>query len=282
MKLRHPRLHLPCWLAAGIAVALALAARAELTKAIQIRSLSHAEAKSGLPVKLRGTVTFIEGPRAVFVQDETAGTFFRPDRPDKLRPGDVLEVTGNTHSGVYLPGIGLASYQILGHGPLPAAVAATYDDLLSGRFHYQRVAIEGIARSLVPFDEGRSLLRVDLGFRIVDVRVDAVLEEESGILDSRVRVVGLAAGGINNRRQLVQPYLRSRDATEIIVLEPAVAEKDVPRVAASDLLTFRVTGQGSHRVRIDGVVTACPSRMLVFVRSGQTAFGVRFFAPTTV
>ncbi|MSU49726.1 MAG: sensor histidine kinase [Opitutus sp.] len=253
-----------------------------LTKAIEIRSLSFDEARTGLAVRLRGTVTFIEGSGAVFVQDETAGSFFRPEKPDQLRPGDIVEVTGRTQPGNYLPGIALAPYRIIGHGPLPAAVTVGHDDLTSGRYHYQRVAIEGIARSVTPVSEGHSVLRVDVASRIVEVWLDAGIEDEGVIVDSRVRVEGLAAGGINRRRQLVQPYLRTRDDSEITVLEPAVPEAAVPRIAASNLLTFRVAGQGNHRIRIDGVVTACPSKVLVFVRNGQTAFGLRFFSPTTV
>jgi signal transduction histidine kinase len=268
-------------LAAALIAALP-AVPAELTKAIQVRSLAYDEARTGLEARIRGTVTFIEGPGAVFVQDDTAGTFFRPDPSATLRPGDIVEVTGRTQPGNYLPGIALAPYRIIGHGPLPPAVRAGYDDLMSGRYHYQRVAIEGIARSVTPVGEGRSVLRVDVGTRIVEAWVDVGIEDESAIVDSRVRVEGLAAGGINRRRQLVQPYLRTRDSSEITVLEPAAPEADVPRVAAANLLTFRVTGQGNHRIRIEGIVTACPSRTQVFVRSGQTAFGLQFIAPTTV
>jgi len=303
VRLRHPRLPLqssparpasaaslrshrlarawPAALLAGLAVTQGAFA-AELTKAIQVRSLSSDDARTGLEARLRGTVTFIEGPGAVFVQDDTAGTFFRPEPANKLRPGDVVEVTGRTQPGNYLPGIGLAPYRIIGHGPLPPAVPAGYDDLMSGRYHYQRVAIEGIARSVTPVGEGRSVLRVDVGARIVEAWVDIGIEDESAIVDSRVRVEGLAAGGINRRRQLVQPYLRTRDSSEITVLDSAPPEADVPRVAAANLLTFRVTGQGNHRIRIEGIVTACSSRTQVFVRSGQTAFGLRFMAPTAV
>jgi len=254
----------------------------ELTQAIQVRSLSYDEARSGRDARLRGTVTFIEGPGAVFIQDETAGTFFRPEQLDKLRPGDIVEVAGRTQPGNYLPGIALSPYRIVGHGPLPPAVAAGYDDLMSGRYHYQRVAIEGIGRSVTPVGEGRSILRVDVGGRIVEAWIDTGIDDEAALVDSRIRVEGLAAGGINRRRQLVQPYLRTRDQREITILERAVPEADVPRVSAADLHTFRVTGQGNHRIRIAGVVTACPSRTQVFVRSGPMAFGLRFIAPTQV
>lgn len=270
------------FLLAGLVITAAAARGAELTTALQVRSLSFDDAKSGIPTRLRGTVTFIEGPGAVFVQDETAGTFFRPERLGSLRPGDIVEVTGATQPGSYLPGLGLSSYRVVGHGPLPPAATVGYDGLISGRYHYQRVAIEGIVRSVMPVGESRSVLRLDAGSRIVEAWVDAGIDDEAAIVDSRVRIEGLAAGGINRRRQLVQPYLRTRDSSEISVLEPAAPDDRVPRVAATDLLTFRVAGQGNHRVRVEGVVTAAVSKVLVFVRSGQTAFSLRFNIPTTV
>ena len=278
------------WLARGLALAglaalATLGVGAELTTALQVRSLSFDEAKSGLPARLRGTVTFIEGPGAVFLQDETAGTFFRPDRPGPLRPGDIVEVTGATQPGSYLPGLGASAYRIVGHGPLPPAVTVGYDSLMSGRYHYQHVALEGIVRSVTPASESRSVLRIDADSRIVEAWVDAGIDDDDALVDSRVRVEGLAAGGINRRRQLVQPYLRTQDSTRITELEPAVPDDRVPRVAAADLLTFRVAGQGeqrNHRVRVEGIVTASFSRVLVFIRSGQTAFSLRFNTPTTL
>jgi signal transduction histidine kinase len=254
--------------------------RAELTQAIEIRSLSYEEAEAGLDVRIRGTVTFIEGPNAVFVQDETAGTFFRPAPGDELRPGAIVEVTGKTHAGRYLPGIALAPYQIIGYGPLPPAVPVGYDDLTGGRYHYQRVAIEGIVRSVVPDGEGRSVLRIAMGSAIVEARVDSGIEDESAIVDSRVRAEGLAAGGINRRRQLVQPYLRLRSNEEITVLRPAVPESEIPHVLAADLATFSLAGHENHRVKISGVVTARPSAFQMFIRSDGTPLGVRFSAPT--
>jgi hypothetical protein len=180
----------------------AVPVRPMLTKAIEIRSLSIDEARTGIPVLIRGTVTFVLPPSAVFVQDETAGTFFRPAPGAQLRPGDVVEVTGNTHAGIYLPGISLAPYRIIGHGPLPPAVPVGYDDLMGGRVHYQRVAIEGVARSVTADGEGRSILRLALGSHIVEAWVDGGIDEEHAIVDSRVRVEGLAAGGGNSYNRI--------------------------------------------------------------------------------
>lgn len=71
----RPALH-----GAVLAVLLALftgGARGQLSTALQVRSLNFAEAESGRAVDLTGVVIFADPPGTVFVQDATAGTFFR-------------------------------------------------------------------------------------------------------------------------------------------------------------------------------------------------------------
>jgi len=143
-------------------------AAAELSRAIDIRTLPYERSLEKMPVNITATVGFIESSGTVFVQDVTAGTHlhFKPGRND-LRIGDQVRVKGTTTAGLYFPGIDVTELQILGHGAPPAAEPATYDDLASGRFHYQRVVVEGLGRTMTPLDENRSLLRLAMGSRCV-------------------------------------------------------------------------------------------------------------------
>lgn len=245
-----------------------------LTKAIEVRSLSVADAQKSLPAKLRGTVIFIERT-AIFLQDETSTTFFRPTEINSVKPGDEIEVEGLTRMGLYLPGLGESTYRVLRPGVLPPGIRANYDDLVSARHHYQRVAIEGVVRSVTPMDEGRTLLRLAMGSRVLDVRVEMPPERERSLVDCRVRIQGLAAGYHNERRQLVQAHLRVIDWSEVTVLDPAPPVEDVPKISAAELLAFRVTGKGERRVRIDGVVTAVFPGGHIFLRQDDAAFGMR-------
>ncbi len=107
--------------------AAAPAPAAVLTSAREVRALSPEEAKEQRPVKLRAVVNATDPGRTIFVQDATGGTFInRSGAVTDVTPGDVLEVEGVT-----------------------AAVPVTYDDLLGGKWHYHRVAIGGVVRSLV-------------------------------------------------------------------------------------------------------------------------------------
>lgn len=264
----------------GAVLALLLVAPAGaqvLTKAIEVRSLTPAQAQQSLEVHLHGTVVFVE-VSAVFVQDETSTTFFRPERPGVARPGDEIEVQGLTRMGLYLPGLGPAMPRILRHGEVPPGIPATYDDLVSARFHYQRVAVEGVVRSVTPMDEGRSMLRLAMGSRVIDARIDVPPERERSLVDSRVRIQGLAAGYHNERRQLVQAHLRVTDWSDVTVLDVAPPAAEAPLVSAEELLAFSLAGRGEHRVRLAGVVTAAFPGDRAFLRQGDTAFGVRLDA----
>ena len=251
-----------------------------ITRAIEIRSLTPAEAESGIPVRLRGVVVFVDGVSSIFLQDETSTTFFRVHTPPLPAVGDEIELTGATRMGLYLPGVDYGTFKVLGRQPLPPGIPVQYDDLHFGRFHYQRVTAEGIVRSVIPINPGKGLIRLALGSRVFDVRVEASPPADHGLVDCRVRVTGLAAGLINTpRRQLVEPYIRVLDWNEIQVIAAAPRATDVPKISAEQLLAFNASGLGEQRVRIDGVVLAAFGADLVFLQQAERAFAVRFGRP---
>ncbi|MFO1486691.1 MAG: sensor histidine kinase [Verrucomicrobiaceae bacterium] len=233
-------------------------AAAELNRAIDIRTLPYERSLEKLPVDLTATIGFIESATTAFVQDDTAGTHlhFKPGRTD-LHVGDQVRIRGTTTAGLYFPGVDVTELVILGHAAPPAAVPAAYDDLATGRFHYQRVVVEGLGRTLTPLDENRSLLRLAMGSRVIEVRVDSPPESAPDIVDARLRITALAAGGINDRRQLVFPYLRVTDWSDVTITQPAKPFTEKPWVSVTNLLRF--TGkpdEAAQSVRVHGLVLA--------------------------
>jgi signal transduction histidine kinase len=171
--------------------------------------------------------------------------------------GDQIRIQGTTTAGLYFPGVDVASLQIIGHGDPPNAVPASYDDLATGRFHYQRIIVEGLGRTLTALDENRTLLRLAIGSRVLEVRIDAPLETAPALIDARLRITALAAGGINDRRQLVVPYIRVTDWKDVVVMTPAKPFTELPWVSVTNLLRF--TGkpdEAAQSVRIHGLVLA--------------------------
>jgi signal transduction histidine kinase len=265
------------------ALLLTVAAAAQervITRAIEIRALTPAEAESGIPVRLRGVVVFVDGVSSIFLQDETSTTFFRVRTPPLPAVGDEIELTGATRLGLYLPGVDYGTFRVLGRQPLPPGIPVHYDDLHFGRFHYQRVSAEGIVRSVIPVDPGKGLIRLALGSRVIDVRVESAPPADHGLVDCRVRVTGLAAGLINTpRRQLVEPYIRVLAWNEIEIIAAGPPAAEVPRISAEQLLAFNASGLGEQRVRMDGVVSAAFGADLVFLQQAERAFAVRFGRP---
>lgn len=259
----------------GLAAAGEVAA--QIDTALGVRSLPLEQALEGRAVKLQGTVILSEKVGTVFIQDATAGTFFRAVKPiTDIKEGDLVEVEGITAKGLYLTGIEKASFKILAHDQPITARPVNYDDLASGRFHYQCVQVEGIVRSVVEQDETRAVVRLAMGSRVLEVRVDVPAAGYENLVDSLVRVQGLAAGTINDMRQLVQPYVRISGWQALSVIQPAPAVDDLPLLPAANLLRFNPGGASGHRVRVGGTVTAVFDEGLAFIRDEDASVALSF------
>jgi len=253
---------------------------AQLGTALEVRSLDFEQATEGFEVELEGIVIFSDPPATAFLQDETAGTFFRLEGRPPPRAGARVRVRGHSFPGLYLPGVERTEFEVIGYEGLPAGREVDYDDLASGRYHYERVSLEGIVRSLRPDGEGVTLVRLATGARILEVRVEEIPPDEDRLSDSLVRVSGLAAGRINHRRQLVEPYLRCQDWGELEVLRPAPALGALRIISPEELMAFDVRGRAGHRVRVAGTVLASLPQGELFLRTGDTALGVRLSEPS--
>lgn len=246
-----------------------------LTRAAEVRALPVDRASAGAPVELEVVVGYVEPGSTVFVQDETGGTFFRPraGQGAAFLPGDRVRVKGVTVPGLYLPGIDAGEVRLLGKGAPPEPVSADFEDLARGRWHYQLVRVEGVGRRISALDENRTLLHVALGSRLVEVRVDAPPPADAALVDARLRITGLAAGGINDRRQLVFPYLRVGGWDGVEVARPAPELEKLPLIPAARLLIFAPAraDEMEHRVRLRGTVLAAFDDGRVFVRDEPAA-----------
>jgi len=275
-----------CWpgLLALCSVMAVSAETRPLRTALEVRALPPEEAEKGLPVEMRGTVIFVDVKiGSALIQDGTAGTYFRGDGLSELRVGDEVVVRGRTFPGMYLTGIEKATYEKLGHRKVPETSTVSYGDLLSGRFHYQLVAVEGIVQAVGDAgDESHTTLLVAMNQDLLAVRVLALPEQKDSLVDSYVRIEGVAAGAINHRRQLVQPALWLQDWNHLKVLKPAPAMHEVPAISGSKLLAFKAPGQGGHRVRVNGTVVASFADGSVYLRDGDTAISLQLQVPVTL
>lgn len=246
-----------------------------LTSARDIRLLPPDRAVQGLPVRLEAVVTYIDAGNTVFVQDDTAGTHVHNfPRDTDWRVGHRVRVEGVTMPGLYIPGVKASRIVMLGPGKPPQPQRVTVDELASGIYHYQAVVVEGVGRSAAATGENASSVRLAVGSRVLELRVDEVVPEGLDLVDARVRVEGLAAGVINNRRQLVSPYLKVRSFRKVEVVAPPVPASKLLEVQVDDLLRYAPEGITRRRVKVRGVVVSAQGGEPVFVREGERAIMV--------
>lgn len=241
-----------------------------LTNAAQLRALSADDAEKKLAVKLRAVITTFDPNHNVFIQDETGGTFINTVRPNSsLAPGDLIEVTGVTYPGYFVSGINPEKITRLLHGPLPAPVPVTFDDLLSTRWHYQRVEVSGIVRSVAPVPaQQRFILKLAMGARKLEVQIVAPgITNLPPLVNAQVRIDGLAAGYLNYKRQLIAPQLIVSQPADLHVESvPPTDPFDAPLTAFGKLLNFDPNGISHHRVRIRGIVAHQQPGEAIFLR----------------
>lgn len=250
-----------------------------LTQAAQLRALSPEEARLPYPVRLKATVTLVEPGRTIFLRDETGAAFIRGGK-EPLEPGQVVEVEGTTYPGLYVTGISATRATVLAEGPLPKALELTYEQLASGQYHYEWVQVRGIVRAVTPSPDSASV-KLALGDGALDLfLVDSVTDGAENLIDAAVTVTGLAAGFINDRRQLVAPHLRLQSLDAIHVVEPAPANPfDAAITPGADLLHFAPGGRAGHRVKVRGVVTHHDPGTAVYLRDGDIGVRIRTNAP---
>ena len=270
--------HLLPVVAVVIAPLVGVCSQKPVTSAIDVRSLSPVEADLKIDARLTGIVIYTS-QNDVILQDATGSTFFQTSQDIKI--GDEIEVNGKTRMGKYLPGLGVADARVIRRGmPLPATPAG-YEDIVSARYYYQRVAVEGIVRSIEQKKDW-ILLRLAIGSRVLGVRIEKMAAAGEGLVDAHVRIAGISAGSINDRRQVVDIFIRLASGEDIVVLDPQPVPTSVPRVSASDLLAFHPSGRGEHRIRVTGIVTAIFPSGVIYLQEGDVAFVATLSQPVTL
>ncbi len=249
-----------------LSLILPLAAEEVLTSAAQVANFPENEPGKQPAVSLEAVVTYIDTSGTVFLTDATGATFLsRVKKPSLFKPGQVLAVEGTRLPGLFIGGIIPSKTEVVGNTPLPPPRSVTLRDLSSGEYHYQLVAIEGIGRSVERIDEAAAILKLSVPGGEVEVRFDLAPAEVEDFIDAKVRVKGLAAGGINDRRQLVSPYLKATSAGAVTILEEAEEEAPIVRIES---LTAQPAGP-SHRVAVEGVALSPVLSGSIFMR-GET------------
>jgi PAS domain S-box-containing protein len=246
----------------------------QLTTADQIRRLTPREAEQGMPVHLRGVVTFYdEALYSRFIQDATAGIYLREmTNMPPLIPGQEVSVEGITSPGEYAPVVVPTSVKVTGEAAMPTAQAVSLEELVSGREDSQFVEVNGIVRS-VRFEAESQQYLMDLvtgGERFTAYAKQLPVSQTEELLDSTVKVRGVCSTLFNRQRQLFGFRLLVPRPEDLVVEKLApVNPYDIPTQTLGSLLQFTPHGTFGHRVKVSGVLVYQEPGIALFIQDEQ-------------
>jgi signal transduction histidine kinase len=254
-----------------LALAVGLPAAADepppLTTAAEVAAATAPNSGPPPRVRLEAVVSYQDAEGVTFVMDETGvSDFFGGVKPPPLAPGDRVLVEGVVKNGGFMGAIEPHRIERLGPGPPPEPIELSPAGLASGLHVFRRAAITGVVRTVKPDGETTSRLRLNGGDAVVTIFLEDAAAAAVPLVGSRVRGVGMVAGDVNDRREVVRPWLRVRSLDDIEVLEPGGDPFAGPAVRWEDLPAARA---GGRRVLLSGTVVAGPLGGGVFLRHGS-------------
>ncbi len=246
-----------------------------LTTAAAIVGWTFVKGDTPPRVDLEAVVTHSDTTGTVFLQDETGATFIVSDPPPPALPaGERVRVEGVVHRGLFINGIRHSRIERRGGGPRPEPKPISPQQLAAGGFHYGWVSLEGVGRRWRATDDGGGTLTLNVGDGLVEARVEraAVTAGTAPWIGAQLRLQGIAAGEINDRRQLIRPYLLVPTASDIGVVEPGPQDPfTLPETSFSSL----GRGEPSGRLqRVAGVAVAAPCGERLFLGDGRDGLSV--------
>ena len=272
--LRHSVLH-QTFTAFALATCLlllpAIARAEELRTADQVRRLTPEQAEKHLEVRIKGVVTFYDANlNSRFIQDETAGIYFQEmNNGPALRPGQLVEIEGQTGAGEYAPIVIPRSIKVLGEGTMPVAKPVSLEQLVSGREDSQFVEVIGTVRSVRFENESRSFL-IELvigGERFTAYSRQLPVTNTEELVESEVKVRAVCSTLFNRLRQMFGFRLLIPRETDLVIEKPASANPfDIPSKGISSLLQFPAQGTLGHRVKVVGTVVYQESGVALFIQ----------------
>lgn len=241
-------------------------ARPRLTRIDAIRALSPDEAAKGYPVRIRGTVTYLDEswPSGLIVHDGRSGQFVLYAEPYirthpriDLRVGDLVEVEGHTARGGFAPNVDPSLVRKLGRGSLPPPKHLPYTALQTGRHDCDYVEITGVGQRAWLVEPPAAGLFLEVAVEGGTVRAsmqDATPEDVDRFVDARLRLQGNVGALFGRAGQLRGVSLLTVRAA-VVVVEPPPDPFTLPSRPVSSLYRYSREGEVNRRIRLRGVVT---------------------------
>jgi signal transduction histidine kinase len=250
---------------------------APITDAREIRRMSREQANEGRIARLRGVLTYADPAwRVVFLQTTNDAIFLDTDQPD-LRPGQYVEVTGQTQEGGFAPQLVHCTTEILATTNLPTPVRITLKDTADGFYDSHWIEIEGSVRRISKESDHISMTLTSPEGRFAAVVFDpGPAPAPVELVDAIVTLRGACGSQVNSRGQLngITVEVPNRDQIRIIDASPAdpftVAPTPISKVA-----TFHADARSKRRVKVSGIVSLVAPDRTFFLQDGSAGIRVQ-------
>jgi diguanylate cyclase (GGDEF)-like protein len=235
-----------------------------------VRELTPARAATGLPVRVRGVITFVDPIwQQLYLQDATEGIYVKYSGVPNLEAGTRVTLAGISGAGAFAPVIVAPHIRMEGAAPLPVPYPATAAAAASGVLDSRYVSVEGVVHPLkfgdnphhrvVTFDleTAAGRLHVSTAPTFAD-RLHAENLDDAG-----VRIRGVFETIYNSRRQILGDQLQVAAPSDIEVLEPTVPDPfRMETTPVGALLRYSPHARAGHWVKVAGAITMLGSNFL--------------------
>jgi len=265
----------------GWATAAWADAPATLTSVRAVTQLTNAEASKGIPVVFQATVTYNRSyERILFMQDGGAGVYVGYPTPLKLIPGDRVEVRGKTRKS-FSPIVEADSITLLGHGAVPKAVPASFEEMIrsetNGRLVTVRATIRAADRKLspeAPVYFMRLQMHMDGGYLTADVEGDDAIALQ-GLLDAEVEVTGIAAEIFDTKMNQTGIHMHIQSLSDVKVIQRSSSGPwSLPETPIDRVIAVYHSNDSTPRVLVHGTITYYLPGYAVVLQNGDKSIWI--------
>lgn len=240
-----------------------------LTRTADVRALSLAGAEANPPLRLRGTITYLDrfNYQAAFVQDESGGIYVDRISDPSLKRGMVVEIEGYAHPGKFAPSVMPRKWRIVGQAEMPPPRLASFEDFASGALDSQWLEVRGIVRSVSRREDGRTDLVLRLKGGSVNVLVTEPLSPEfESLPDCAVRLKGVSYSRFQQRK-FAEAWLATETFGDLTIERRGSSDPfALPTRSVAALFGFQKDGASEHRVKTRGTVLFASRGEAIFLR----------------
>jgi len=246
----------------------------------QLKRLREAQASARKRVTVRAVVTYFDPDwRLLFVQDDTAAAFVNIAGQDlRLRPGDLVDISGVSHLGDFAPTIADPKINLVGRAPLPRPFRADlFEDNLPAA-DAKWCAFRGVVHTVQEHGP-HTVLKVGAGPNEVTVQVPTLIRDED-LVDQEISVTGVFGVLFNDRRQAVGHQIFVPSPEFLTIIDPSVRQNTPTSIGS--LLRYTLDADERHSVSLNGTVVLKSAGDTVFIQDNSAGIQVRATAPVNI